>query len=105
MNMRWLDRKPLADLTERHAVAVDAQRCAEVKVVSLVGLVAAEKAPQRAKYLGLGEVISHRAHNDSNQRLATLREPHRQLLSRVRCIAWFGGFLCDTFRPRWQPMR
>jgi hypothetical protein len=28
--------------------------------------------------------------NGSNQRLATLREPHRPILSRVRCIAWFG---------------
>ncbi|MEJ1715187.1 hypothetical protein SMA37_26600, partial [Escherichia coli] len=28
------------------------------------------------------------ASNDGNQRLATLREPHRRILSRVRCIAW-----------------
>ena len=28
--------------------------------------------------------------NGSNQRLATLREPHRPILSRVRCIALFG---------------
>jgi hypothetical protein len=30
------------------------------------------------------------APNASNQRLATLREPHRPILSRVRCIALFG---------------
>ena len=28
--------------------------------------------------------------NVGDQRLATLREPHRQILSRVRCIALFG---------------
>jgi hypothetical protein len=28
--------------------------------------------------------------NDCNQRLATLCEPCRRILSRVRCIAWFG---------------
>ena len=28
-------------------------------------------------------------HNARNQRLATFREPHRPILSRVRCIAWF----------------
>jgi hypothetical protein len=27
--------------------------------------------------------------NGCDQRLATLREPHRRSLSRVRCIAWF----------------
>jgi hypothetical protein len=27
--------------------------------------------------------------NGCNQRLATLREPHRRILSRVRCIALF----------------
>ena len=27
--------------------------------------------------------------NDCNQRLATLLKPHRPMLSRVRCIAWF----------------
>ena len=29
--------------------------------------------------------------NASNQRLATLGEPHRPTLSRVRCIAWFAN--------------
>jgi hypothetical protein len=28
--------------------------------------------------------------NDRDQRLATFDEPHRPILSRVRCIAWFG---------------
>jgi hypothetical protein len=27
--------------------------------------------------------------NGCNQRLAALGEPHRGILSRVRCIAWF----------------
>jgi hypothetical protein len=31
-----------------------------------------------------------RARNDRNQRLATIREPHRRISSRVRCIALFA---------------
>lgn len=38
--------------------------------------------------------------NDCNQRLATLGEPHRQILSRVRCVAWFAipARLLNSFR-------
>ncbi|MFM8496495.1 MAG: hypothetical protein ACKOEM_13370, partial [Planctomycetia bacterium] len=32
-------------------------------------------------------------HNACDQRLATLREPHHPILSRVRCIALFGDYL------------
>jgi len=34
---------------------------------------------------------TEKARNAGNQRLATLREPHRPTLSRVRCIAWFAN--------------
>jgi hypothetical protein len=34
--------------------------------------------------------IRFRLPNDCDQRLATLREPNRSILSRVRCIAQFG---------------
>jgi hypothetical protein len=30
--------------------------------------------------------------NDRDQRLATFGKPHRWILSRVRCIAWFAIF-------------
>jgi hypothetical protein len=30
--------------------------------------------------------------NGSDQRLATLHEPHRPTPSRVRCIAWFAAY-------------
>jgi hypothetical protein len=34
--------------------------------------------------------VRQKTPNVGNQRLATLREPHRPILSRVRCIAWFA---------------
>jgi len=33
---------------------------------------------------------TEKAQNDRDQQLATFDEPHRPILSRVCCIAWFG---------------
>jgi hypothetical protein len=46
--------------------------------------------------------------NAADQRLATLREPHRPILSRVRCIGWFanithGGGLLSLPSHAWRP--
>ena len=61
---------------EYHAVA------SEAMVTPLLGL-------QRKRWRSLS---NHEwRSNGSNQRLATLREPYRPILSRVRCIAWFAA--------------
>jgi hypothetical protein len=48
------------------------------------------------KFLALDEQAALRNHlsvfmkpNAGDQRLATVNDPHRWVLSRVRCIAWF----------------
>ena len=38
----------------------------------------------------LGLVITPLARNTRDQRLATIRDPHRSILSRVHCIALFN---------------
>ncbi len=46
-------------------------------------------------------VGAENARNACNQRLATLGEPHHGILSRVRCIAWFGVvFIRNTLRKK-----
>ena len=50
-----------------------------------------ELRPPDSGRAGLASFVGVRsARNGCNQRLATLREPHQPILSRVRCIAWFS---------------